>query len=86
MKSKNLWTAVAGLAAIGAGVGAALVYLKNKQPKEVVEEETEEEILEEECEATERTYTTLSEVVPVEEAKEAETTEDVTEEETTEEA
>ena len=72
MKNKNIWAAVAGLAAIGAGVGAALVYLKKKQPKEVEAEETEEELLDEECECdtTERTYTVLSDAAPAEEVKE----------------
>ena len=86
MKNKTLWATVAGLAAIGAGVGAALVYLKKKQPVEDVAEETEEEITEEEFEATERTYTTLSDAAPVEEATE-EVVEETVEEaaETTEE-
>ena len=82
MKNKNFWAAVAGLAAIGAGVGAALVYMKKKQPKEADVEETEEELFEEECDcdAAERTYTVLSDAAPaeetVEEAEEpAETTE-----------
>ncbi len=72
MKNKNIWATVAGLAAIGAGVGAALVYLKKKQPKEADVEETEEELLDEECEydTTERTYTVLSDAAPTEEEKE----------------
>ena len=78
MKNKNIWAAVAGLAAIGAGVGAALVYLKKKQGAETDVEELEEELFDEEeceCDATERTYTVLSDATPAEEA-----TEEVTEE------
>ncbi len=88
MKNKTLLATVAGLAAIGAGVGAALVYLKKKQVTEDVAEETEEDITEEEFEATERTYTTLSDAAPAEEEVVEEATEEVVEEvaeETTEE-
>jgi len=76
MKNKNVWATVAALAAIGTGVGAALVYLKKKQEKETDVEELEEELFDEECEcdAAERTYTVLSDAAPAEEAAE-ETTE-----------
>lgn len=81
MKNKNILAAVAGLAAIGAGVGAALVYLKKKQPKEADVEETDEDLLDEECDDVEpeRTYTVLSDVAPATEEPAEETVEETTE-------